>query len=235
VHVNAVWIGAELPLLHRVCINSWAAHGHSVDLWTYADIGMETVNATNRDARDVLDGELYTYQDKNHRGSFVLHANLFRYQFLATRGGAFIDADTLCLAPFDAPRRLTISSEGRGQGAPHPNFAFVNVPDEARIIFADCMVTARSRLDTPYSGLFGPKLLKEHLVAYSGSVTICEPHRFCPLNWNAASRIFQSNAPSLAGSLGVHLWQRILAKRGEDCTKKWPATSLWEKWKNAYA
>jgi len=230
--VNAIWIGDHFPLLQQMCAQSWIDHGHEYHLWVYRMIPNAPRGVIIYDAAVILPGKIHLYQDAGHQGSPVLHANLFRYEFLAKRGGAFIDADTLCLATFDLSDGFVFSSEGTRQ---RPNFAFVNVPEERTGFARACVTEARQRLSDPSWGGFGPALLAEQIEVHGLARKVLSPEVFCPLNWNKTPQFFESPPPSLDGSLGVHLWQQVLRKNGRDLNATYPADSLWEQWKAKHA
>lgn len=228
--VNAVWIGDELPLLQRVCLQSWIRHGHEVHLWHYEPALFIPDGVISRNAREIMEGPIRRYTDRNHEGSPILHANLFRYLFLAHRGGAFIDADTLCLANFKFTRML-FSSEGPRK---HPNWAFVYLPEASTEFAKRCADVAFSRLDKPKWGGFGPRLLAEQIEMFGMSSCVVEPELFCPIHWSDAQQITDEEQPLINGAFGVHLWSQVLSQKGIDLEATHPVSSLWEGWRSAY-
>ena len=230
--INTLWIGSELPLLQRMCAASWVAHGHQLHLWTYQDLAGIPAGVSVEDANEVFCCPIQRYTDENHRGSPVLHANLFRYRFLRDRGGAFVDADTLCLAAFDfGDRECVFSSENNDA---HPNLAFVFVRDHGTDFARRLDAEASARLGMPFWGHFGPKLLKLAIAEFRLTSHVLPPHVFCPIKWNETPQLFQAEPPALDGSLGIHLFQQVLTQSGRDLTAASPATSLWEKWKREF-
>lgn len=231
--VNAIWIGDELPLLQRMCLNSWTYHGFTVCLWTYHfDVRGVPPEVMLCDAREILSGEILRYEDKRHAGSPVLHANIFRYEFLYQRGGTFIDADTLCRADFKPRTFPCISTEGKEK---HPNLAFIHLPTSHSYFAKLCLRRARAQLEGAKNwGQFGPKIVKETIEMIGLQSWCCDPFMWCPIHWSESSRIFDPSPPDLTGSLGVHLWQQMFTRDKVDLNAEYPKTSLWEQWKEKY-
>lgn len=231
--VNAVWIDSPLSLVADLCIRSWLHHGHQVRLWSYDPALVVPEGAELCDASEILAGPIHRYQDKRHAGSPVLHANLFRYEFLYARGGAFLDADTLCLKHFKLSGYAFSTEVVRNQ--PHPNWAFVNFPEPRSRLAAACREQALEALQDPSWGNFGPRVLKAHVDRLRLTPCCLPPELFCPIHWGYTAKFFEAEPrDALNGSYGVHLWQQVLRKNGTDLAADYPAGSLWERWKAKY-
>lgn len=231
--VNAVWIGKEFPMVQRLSARSWLAHGHEYHLWVYDHVVGVPDGVIVRDGTDILEGPIHRYTDPKHKDSPVLHANLFRYAFLAKRGGAFVDADTVCLAEFDLTGEWAFSSEVVAK-KPHPNFAFVCVPERETAFARDCYGEAQSRLHTKTWGLFGPALLNQQIANHDMGAYVLAPEVFCKIGYWEISRFFDPDPPDMEGCLGSHMWQQILSRNGIDLILDRPKTSLWQRWREAY-
>lgn len=235
--VNAIWIGERLPLLQRMCLKSWVSHGNQVHLWCYESLKDVPVEIVMKPAEEVFPLPVIHYTDDAHRGSPVLHANLFRYAYLWKNGGPFIETDLMCLAD-SMPGEVVISSELGADGDVHPNLAYLSFPTRNADLAWECLKESLVRLSGPRQwGLFGPRLLKEMLSFCGVSLAQVRPPKdFCPLGWNETQRLFDAEPPDLSGSFAVHLWQQVLTKTGRDSRgMRYPETSLWEKWKREYA
>lgn len=237
--VNAIWIGDTIPELHAMCMRSWLRHGHKYVLWTYDPTIDVPSGVIRRNARQVFDSPILRYVCENgshNDGSPVLHANMFRYKFLAEHGGTFIDSDTLCLSN-EMPESYCFSSENAKHDI--PNFAFVRLPPRTALMQA-CFVEAQHRLHEPTAGRFGPKLLSDMMRHVYGEPTLPNEFKvlpaaaFCKLRWHQTAQFFAEQAPDLTGCYGLHLWARQLQKEQAKVVAKHPPTSLWERFRREY-
>jgi len=97
--IQMFWHGAPLSRIERLCMASFCAHGHPVDLYVYEDPSPVPAGVRLRDASEILPAEAMFRHKRTQ--SLGLFADWFRYRLLAERGGIWADADVVCLAPFD--------------------------------------------------------------------------------------------------------------------------------------
>src|SRR5262249_38674096 len=95
------WHGAPLSRMERLSIASFLHHGHSVDLYVYDEPANVPHGARLRDAGQILPRSA-VFRHKRSR-SLAVFADWFRYRLLLVRGGIWVDADVVCLKPFDYP------------------------------------------------------------------------------------------------------------------------------------
>lgn len=96
--VQTLWIGPELSTLERLSLASFLAHGHEVHLYAYADVGNVPEGVILKDANEVIpEAEVFTY----HRGSYAGFADRFRHELMYRTGAFWVDADVICLKPFE--------------------------------------------------------------------------------------------------------------------------------------
>lgn len=233
--VNAVWIGERLPETERMCARSWLAHGHECRLWTYGPVEGVPDGVRLLDAAAVLPPPIHRYENKEHKGSPVLHANLWRYEFLWQLGGAVIDMDTLCVSNQEVPTWETvISSEGQF----HPNLAFIQVPRPDTEFVLWCKREAWRRLGDEgarrVGGNFGPGLVRNAVDECKMWGSVVEPDVFCPFGWQQTHSFFEEPAPELPVlTIGVQLWSAVI--RREHGNLRAPDGSLWARWRREYA
>jgi hypothetical protein len=112
--MQGLWIGTELSALERLSIASFLEHGHEYHLYVYGDVRNVPEGTTIKDGGEILPASLI-FQYREHK-SFSAFANFFRYKLLLENGGWWVDADTICLRPFDVDRdtssRLKPSAPG---------------------------------------------------------------------------------------------------------------------------
>lgn len=88
-------MGDSLPLLPRLCIQSFLDHGHEFQLFTYRAYDNIPLGTTVRDAREILP-EKALFRHEN--GSLAPFADWFRNEFLVREGGWWTDLDVACLS-----------------------------------------------------------------------------------------------------------------------------------------
>ena len=97
--VQMFWHGPPLSRIERLCMSSFVAHGHAVQLHVYEEPQGVPAGVTLRDAAAVLPRhELFVHRSS---GSLAVFADWFRYRLLAEQGGLWVDTDVVCLRPFD--------------------------------------------------------------------------------------------------------------------------------------
>jgi hypothetical protein len=94
------WHGRGLGPYNLLGPRSFVDFGHRVELFTY-DRDIEVPDwIVRRDANEIWEtAHVMSYQKDLGRGSFALHANLFRYAMLHQLGGWWIDLDMVLLQP----------------------------------------------------------------------------------------------------------------------------------------
>ncbi|MBI1247230.1 hypothetical protein GC197_05220 [bacterium] len=106
--IQTLWIGDRLTRLERLCLASFVYHGHPVDLYVYDEIAGVPDGVTLMDANEIVPQEqVFTY----FGGSYAGFADLFRWKMLYDRGGCWIDADMLCIRPFQFDEPIVFGRE----------------------------------------------------------------------------------------------------------------------------
>lgn len=96
--VKTFWHGEAINPYQLMCLKSFAAAGHHVEVFSYSrDLSIPDWMHVE-DAADVLPRER-VLRSLGQEGMFAIHANLFRYTLLHGRGGWWIDPDVLLLKP----------------------------------------------------------------------------------------------------------------------------------------
>jgi hypothetical protein len=99
--VHMFWHGAPLTRLERLCLASFVANGHPLELHVYDEPEGVPPGVTVVDAGRTLARELLFRHKRT--GSIAIFADWFRYRLLHERGGVWADADVVCLQPLDYP------------------------------------------------------------------------------------------------------------------------------------
>ena len=234
--IQMLWIG-ELTNLERLAMASFVANGHEVHLHAYAE--MEAVPAGVRviDANTILPEErIFRYGPAAGRaqGSVANFANLFRYKLLHERGGWWVDADVVCLRPFDfeAPYVFGYQDE-------LINNAVLRLPgssDISRSLYEDALALGT---DTKHART-GPVLMTEAVTKFGLQEFALAPKAFYPIRHQYGVFLLKADsrdgllANSLRDSYAVHFWHEFIRRMGFDKNATYPATSIYETLKARY-
>ncbi|MDZ4366298.1 MAG: hypothetical protein U0987_04605, partial [Afipia sp.] len=92
------WHGETIGPYQLMCLKSFAASGHRVEVFSYnRDLNVPDWISVE-DAAEILPREV-VLRPLGEEGAFAIHANLFRYALLQELGGWWIDPDVLLLKP----------------------------------------------------------------------------------------------------------------------------------------
>ena len=100
--IQQLWVGSELSYIEFLSIRSFLACGHQVHLYTYDENTAVPAGCVVRDAREIMpESDIFAHSHKTGRsnGSFAGFADLFRWKLVYEKGGAWADADVICLQP----------------------------------------------------------------------------------------------------------------------------------------
>jgi hypothetical protein len=231
--VQALWIGDRLSTMERLCIESFLRNGHPFHLYVYGepkDIPAGTV---------VLSGEsilpasrIFTYQEHKTYAGF---ANFFRYKLLLEKGGWFVDADTICLKPFDSFGEYVFSSEGIN-GRRHVNLGAVRTPPGSAVM--RYAWDACERMDTSELkwSQCGPTLLRQAIAACALEPFVQPPEAFCPVHFSEWEKILEPESAIEFGetTCAVHLWNELWRRAARDKDAQYPPGCLYERLKLRY-
>ena len=108
------WHGSALGPYQLLCLRSFVANGHRVEVFSYDRDLTVPGWITRRDAREILNSDkVLHYRFGLAAGSPALHADLFRYALLRRLGGWWIDLDVVMLDPDPIPDDVTVGYEPR--------------------------------------------------------------------------------------------------------------------------
>ncbi|MDO8980243.1 MAG: glycosyltransferase [Afipia sp.] len=96
--LRTFWHGETIGPYQLMCLKSFAASGHRVEVFSYNRSLIVPDWIRVEDAAKVLPREL-VLRPLGEEGAFAIHANLFRYALLQQMGGWWIDPDVLLLKP----------------------------------------------------------------------------------------------------------------------------------------
>jgi len=244
------WHGPPLSRLERLCLSSFVANGHRLNLFVYEEPkgvpeGVEVV-----DAASILSPELLFKHRRT--GSVGIFADWFRYRLLRTQGGIWADTDVVCLKPlrFKAPEVFawqddhTINNAILGLPPGHELAAWMDACCENpnRVLPYDSWklrlrkwrrrVLQGNRRERIRWGEYGPKgftLAARHF----GFASLALPaSTFYPVTCEDWRSLFTSGAEAawLDSAHAVHLWNNMLGQEpGFDKDRAFPADSAYER------
>ncbi len=96
--LKTFWHGETIGPYQLMCLKSFAASGHRVEVFSYNRDLSAPDWISVEDAAEILPRELVLVP-LGEEGAFAIHANLFRYALLQKTGGWWIDPDVLLLKP----------------------------------------------------------------------------------------------------------------------------------------
>ena len=97
--VASLWIGGSLSYIEQVCLKSFVDHGHRTILYTYGEVGGVPEGVEVIDANLIFPNDNFIRHAKS--GSPAVHADAFRYRMIELQNVIWVDADILCMRPWD--------------------------------------------------------------------------------------------------------------------------------------
>lgn len=95
--VQSFWSGS-VTTMERLCIRSFLANGHAFHLYAYGPLNDIPEGCIVKDANEILpEGRV------RQLPCVQQWADFFRVALLLKKGGWWVDADTVCLKPYDFP------------------------------------------------------------------------------------------------------------------------------------
>ena len=230
--IQTLWIGPRLSTLGRLTIESFLAHGHSVDLYGYQPIANTPAGATLRDAREIYpQTDVFVYRRGAGKGSPSAFSNLFRYRLLELKGGWWSDLDVVCLQPLDFPDEHVFGLEHMPDEASNVASSLMKAPPGSPIM-RYCRETAEAadrknvrwgqigpQLVTMAVELIGPTLATEPL--------LLPPEYLSPLVYWQIERLVESSVVP-QGAYAVHLYHEMWRREGLDPDREYAPDSLYE-------
>ena len=213
---NSVWIGDQLLAVANACINSFKAHGHRFNLYTYNFVHDVPDFVERRDAEELVP-KANIFQA---HGGWEIATEKVGYKFLRKIGGWWVDNDVVCNADAVPDVEIAFAEERVGM----INNAVLRFPKNHTAINSLLDYIATIDPVTSRWGATGPLALTKvfnelGLGHYKMSIA-----DFYPLHWKEAPKlIFPEFTDEVfektAKSPFIHLWGATLREIGFDCAK----------------
>jgi hypothetical protein len=231
-----LWIG-ELTNLERLAMASFVANGHPVHLYAYEEMVGVPAGVTVMDANAILPEERifrYSAAAGKRAGSLAPFSDIFRFKLLYDRGGWWVDADVVCLRPFDFEAHYVFGYQDE-----LINNAVLRLPEGSefgRALYEGALMVDES--DEWAST--GPLLLTAKVREFGLDAYALAAPVFYPIYHLLARMFFRADSTTeLAASLiqdsyAVHFWNAVTQQMGFDKNAAYPATSIFERLKTRY-
>ncbi len=238
--VTGLWIGDRLSPIEKLCIRSFLDHGFSFQLFVQQAVDGVPRGTVLRDATEILRTDDLRHLDWDDRRSIPYLSDLFRYRWLFTEGGWWVDMDTICLKPFTLTDGPKIGSEGRPErknlierfsgkrrfrGRTFANIGFLKFPAGSAMM-GYCAERAKGLLNSGHAirwGETGPALLRAALKECGDADWVIPWKTYCPVHhWNWRDLIEPAALPELRQLERdpevkcVHLWNELWRRNGVD-------------------
>lgn len=205
--IQSLWIGERLSPMELLCINSYLQNDHEFHLYTYSRIDNIPKGVKVCDANEIIN------KDKIFRDSheeFASFSDYFRYKLLFSKGGWWVDMDTVCLKHFDFKNDYCFATEkiNIGKGNIVAN-SYIKSPSNSKFL-KDCIryIEQKPFDKVPWLS-FGPFFLTKVLKLCGNDFLdyIVPPEIFCPIYWYEIDKLLFDYETLLPNeSNAVHLW-----------------------------
>jgi hypothetical protein len=237
--IQSLWIGPRLSQMERLCITSFLQNGHPFHLYAYKRIEGVPEGTVVLDANEILpSSRVFKYTGYDSYAGF---ANFFRYKLLLDRGGWWVDADTICLHPFDFREPFVFASvmvpDGSDGGSiPAIATGIIKAPRGSAIMQSACAFCDAANPSELTWGQSGPTLIRRLVPEFSLQDYVRPPDAFCPLPW---SKWELQLKPGISWNFGeqtraVHLWNELWRRDRADKDRTWDPDCLYEQLKRRY-
>ncbi len=235
--VASLWIGGRLSFLEQVCLKSFVDHGHTTVLYTYGKVTGVPRGVEIRDANAVFPNQNFIRHKRS--GSPAIHADAFRYRMIEVEDVIWIDADILCMQPWDFSDPFVFGWEKPGKlvcnavlGLPPDSATLKGLNDLCRDEYPippwasgeelDRLQAAKAAGDPVHVselswGVWGPAALTHFLVETGEMAHVLPQNAFFPIPFKHRRDLLNPSVDIDAqlgeGCYGVHLWNRRLRRR----------------------
>ncbi len=232
--IKTLWVGSSLGLIEQLCLRSFLAHGHEVQLFHYEPVAKVPEGTVLRDAREILpESEIFRCRN----GSLASFSDRFRYDMLLKEGGTWVDTDVICIKPFRFTDTFLVGKEesykvntavlGASQGhelmaemaalakSPNALLPYDSGKEKRRKLKRKWL--QGNRRENIKWGEAGPLALTK-LMAYKQALDIAKPITyFYPIHPKCWDSIFDATYHDLDAffpdSYAIHLWNEMIRQQ----------------------
>lgn len=235
--IASLWIGGRLSYLEQLCLKSFKDHGHRTILYSYGHVENVPDGIEVLDANTIFPSTSYITHKKS--GSPAVHADAFRYRMIEMQNVIWVDADVLCMQPWDFKDQFVFGWEKTGKlvcnavlGLPrfsrtlkqlnefcnseYPIPPWANPEERARLDAAKAAGEPIHVSELEW-GVWGPAALTHFLFETGEMDKVMPQEAFFPVSFKDRRDLLDPgidiDAQLGAGCYGVHLWNRRIRRR----------------------
>lgn len=209
-------MGGDLSPMEQACLQSFAAQGQDVTLFSYDAIANAPAGVRCKDAAEIVEPrwiERFIYDAKPDLAHF---SDYFRLKMFETAGLSWIDADLVLINP----RRMPSGAAGlvvrETQGGFNNAILYVSDTDLQRTLLRDVEQLAGESLSW---GQTGPLLLDRYGAELARSETIHGPETFYPIDHDSIWKVFLPEhrdgcEAQCRSAATLHLFNNVLVRMG---------------------
>ena len=231
--IQGLWIGSELSVMERLSIASFIGNGHEYHLYAYDEVRNVPGGAVVKDGTEILPASMI-FQYEGHK-SFSAFSNFFRYKLLLERGGWWVDADMVCLKPFDFKHEYVFSSE-MANGNEFINCGVIKAPRGSPAMEYAWNICRAKVPENLVWGEVGPRLMSESIKRLSLESFVMKSQVFCPFGYKEWDAVLTPNKIwNLGrGTYALHLWNEMWRRNERDKDQSYHPDCLYELLKRKY-
>ncbi|UWR79100.1 glycosyltransferase family 2 protein [Phaeobacter inhibens] len=235
--IASLWIGGNLSYLEQTCLKSFADHGHRTLLYTYETVDNCPPGVELMDANRIFPASDFIRHKVS--GSPAVHADAFRYKMISMQNVIWVDADVLCVKPWDFQDQWVFGWEKTGRLVCNAVLGLPRFSRTLQRLNAFCeneypippwaKGEERAQLEAAHAagnpvhvselkwGVWGPSALT-HFLNETGEMAHVKPQMaFFQISFkerrNLLSPGYIVEKKINDGCYGVHLWNRRLSRR----------------------
>jgi hypothetical protein len=209
-------MGGDLSPLEQACLQSFAAQGYDVTLFSYEGVANVPASLRRADAAEIVDrawAQRFVYRGKPDLSHF---SDYFRYKMFETAALTWIDSDMVLIDPKEMPAGRTTLVGRERQGS--LNGAILYVAD-ARLQGAFLREVEQLEGKDLSWGQTGPLLLDRYAAQLAQSEPIHGPDRFYPIDHDTIWKAFLPEhrdwcEAQCRSAATLHLFNNVLVRMG---------------------
>ena len=213
---STFWYGPSLSALDRACLASFAARGHTVNLYSYAPIPDLPQGVILRDAREVVEESYILAYIVNGKPSVSNFTDLFRFALFRHEQTIWIDTDLVLLGkPFawDMSKRLIAKEDEANICA-----AIMHIPQEDPVL-APLVEHCKGMTGVIRWAEFSKFAMVERMGRENILRDAPEPDVFYPVHYDEFWKVFLPEYRDECAALArnaqtLHLWNNLVEECG---------------------
>lgn len=217
---NFFWYG-DLTPYEVMCINSFVKNNFIVNLWSFKDFNLPSVNFCNIEKFYKL-SDIQNFWQDGKQGSLAAFSDAVRYHILKNFGGWWFDTDCVCFKDQSYFFELTTNKKivAGWEDSTNINGAVLNFSDSnfADKAFEMFNVISKEKNNSFIWGDIGPKLITTLIKENKLEDEILPREYFYPIHYKNALDVFDETKlletkNICKDSYTLHLWNEILRKK----------------------